>query len=281
MKKTLSMLTVAAMICTIAGCGNNTVPVTSDTSTNTSSDATASINSSTSADDSMTTSDTGMSENTSSALDIADGDDGDIDDNADDNVETVNPEEMYIVPTGDDGFRYSRLETGGVRIDGLHMSVKDAGDDYDDWYMIYPLELGGSPVREAQHSTNWDDHIAYVEFEEGYTSIPARALQQAKGLKTVIIPDTVIEIGQCAFNYCESLTNVQLPDGLVYLGDRAFAHCNDSLIITYRDKVYTYDEIDKKDGLSQLQLDIIANNPDLYDADGNYLVESKTEIECL
>ncbi len=272
MKKTLSMLTVAAMICAIAGCSNSTAPITSDSSTaNASDNTTASTSSSTSADDSATTSDTGISENTSSALDIADGDDGDTDDNADDNVETVNPEEMYIVPTGDDGFRYSRLETGGVRIDGLHMSVKDAGDDYDDWYMIYPLELGGSPVREASHSISWDDHIVHVEFEEGYTSIPAFALACAGRLETLIIPDTVIEIGQDAFYECKNLKEVHLPDNIQYVDERAFFNCFD-IVLLYRNNTYTYDTI------PQLCADIITNNPDLYDTDGNYLVESKAEL---
>ncbi len=41
---------------------------------------------------------------------------------------------------------------------------------------------------------------------------------------TVVIPETVTNIGSYAFYYCEALKNIDLPDGLERIGMRAFNH---------------------------------------------------------
>jgi len=44
------------------------------------------------------------------------------------------------------------------------------------------------------------------------------------GLTSVTMPDTVAQIGRCAFYEC-MLTNAELSAGLTYIGDYAFCHC--------------------------------------------------------
>lgn len=41
-----------------------------------------------------------------------------------------------------------------------------------------------------------------------------------------IIPETVTEIGTCAFLYCQSLTEIEIPESVTVIGDQAFQFCN-------------------------------------------------------
>ena len=42
-----------------------------------------------------------------------------------------------------------------------------------------------------------------------------------------IIPDSVVEIGKCAFLGCNGLTSVTIPNSVVEIGNRAFANCTE------------------------------------------------------
>ena len=60
-----------------------------------------------------------------------------------------------------------------------------------------------------------------IEFEEGITSIP-ECIFADTGLEEVNIPDTVTNIGQRAFAYCEKLSYLHLSDNLQGIGNYAF-----------------------------------------------------------
>ena len=47
----------------------------------------------------------------------------------------------------------------------------------------------------------------------------------SKELKSIIIPDTVTRIGDCAFFGCENLTSIVLPDSITEIGEYAFYGC--------------------------------------------------------
>ena len=77
-----------------------------------------------------------------------------------------------------------------------------------------------------------------IEFEEGMTKIPDNALindilslvsevedHEISSVKSVIIPDSVKEIGAFAFANCESLASIHIPDSVTEIGDYAFANC--------------------------------------------------------
>ncbi len=44
-------------------------------------------------------------------------------------------------------------------------------------------------------------------------------------LKQVIIPDSVISVGDCAFAFCHSLHSINLPNSVISIGDCAFVGC--------------------------------------------------------
>ena len=48
---------------------------------------------------------------------------------------------------------------------------------------------------------------------------------EEKGVKDVVIPDGVTEIGDSAFLGCSSLTSVTIPDSVTHIGENAFSRC--------------------------------------------------------
>lgn len=90
--------------------------------------------------------------------------------------------------TGD--YTYSVSE-GGAVITGYTGSKRD---------LVLPRELGGYPV----------------------TGIADDAFCHCEEIRSVIVPDSVMEIGNFAFQDCHALTSVTLPDSVRYIGYCAF-----------------------------------------------------------
>ena len=63
-------------------------------------------------------------------------------------------------------------------------------------------------------------------------SIGNYAFDGCSGLTNVTIPDGVTSIGERAFNYCNSLTNITIPDNVTFIGDYAFVYCTDLISAT-------------------------------------------------
>ena len=65
---------------------------------------------------------------------------------------------------------------------------------------------------------------------QGTTIIPDSAFSEqkwldSKELKSIVIPNLVTRIGDCAFFGCENLTSIVLPDSITEIGEYAFYGC--------------------------------------------------------
>lgn len=56
-------------------------------------------------------------------------------------------------------------------------------------------------------------------------SINGLAFASCRNLKSVVIPDSITEIGDYAFYYCDSLTSLRIPQSVTYIGESAFWKC--------------------------------------------------------
>ena len=65
--------------------------------------------------------------------------------------------------------------------------------------------------------------ITKAEIENGATSVLASLFTNCTTLKEVIIPDTVISIGNSAFSGCSSLSKITIPDSVTSIGGSAFS----------------------------------------------------------
>ena len=59
----------------------------------------------------------------------------------------------------------------------------------------------------------------------GVTDLRHYAFQDAKHLRTVVMPDTLSGMGSHAFTHCENLEQLSLPDSLVRMGRSVFRGC--------------------------------------------------------
>ena len=67
-----------------------------------------------------------------------------------------------------------------------------------------------------------DTPLRDVTFEEGITKLPAGLFHSCL-LSSITIPDTVVELEDNVFRYCENLTSIELPEGVKTIGYYCFS----------------------------------------------------------
>ena len=130
----------------------------------------------------------------------------------------------------------------------------------------------------AEH--NWGANIishtyGIIAFDRPVTKIPDEAFSGSR-LQSIVIPNSVTEIGEYAFDGCSKLTDTQLPDGLKKIGSFAFRSCESLQDIAIPKSVteigkYAFDSCSK---LTDIQL------PDGLKKIGNYAFNS-TSLESI
>ena len=82
---------------------------------------------------------------------------------------------------------------------------------------------------EQTSNTPWNSYremIKFISFNEGLTSIGARAFEDCSSLTSIEIPNSVTSIGNAAFAGCHSSTSVTIGNSVTSIGDDAFNWCN-------------------------------------------------------
>ncbi len=69
------------------------------------------------------------------------------------------------------------------------------------------------------------------------TAIGEETFKDNTGLVSVVIPDSIIDIGRGAFAGCTSLVNITIPDSVVSIGYEAFASCDSLASVVIPDSV--------------------------------------------
>lgn len=83
-------------------------------------------------------------------------------------------------------------------------AIRFLSENYDGGnVLVIPNEIGGVKV----------------------TAIEAYGFSACDSFTTLILPDSLEEIGECAFSGCESLRGVYIPDTVSAIGSHAFDHC--------------------------------------------------------
>lgn len=122
---------------------------------------------------------------------------------------------------------------------------------------------GTIPEEDFMSKYPWGEvqsNVKTVVFESGITEVPKSAFRECENLETIILSDTIekinflafsqstalksvdlpesiLEIGQSAFEYC-GLTSVDIPDSVVSIGYQAFKGCEFLSDIRLNDNVY-------------------------------------------
>lgn len=87
-----------------------------------------------------------------------------------------------------------------------------------------------------------------VRIPEGVTTIAQFAFSENENITSVTLPDSVRRIDAAAFSLCTSLTRVNVPDDVEVIAETGYTNpfgACEKVIVTYKGKEYTYEEIGK------------------------------------
>lgn len=92
--------------------------------------------------------------------------------------------------------------------------------------VVIPATIDGKQVtRIGACAFTLNDYIRTVEVPEGVMEIGMITFAQCPNLETVILPDGLLYINGGAFRECPSLSSINLPDSIESLGPMAFENC--------------------------------------------------------
>ena len=108
----------------------------------------------------------------------------------------------------------------------------------------YQYELLADGTAEITSYTGSDTEITIPSEIDGVkvTSIGKRAVAR-KAVTSVVIPNTVTNIGAYAFNYCTALESITIPDSVETIGENAFSYCKKLTSVTVPSKVTRIEDL--------------------------------------
>ncbi len=89
-------------------------------------------------------------------------------------------------------------------VSSLASAIRELDSD-----ILIDLDISAINITEIKSNT--------TEFEETFS--------YCSSLTSIILPDTLTEIGDWAFTFCSSLTSVTIPSGVTSIGKWAFCYC--------------------------------------------------------
>lgn len=119
--------------------------------------------------------------------------------------------------------------------DGLMWLGKDSFSGSNVKHVFVPKALMrevNDPSFQIQHGSAFaESTLERITFENGVNVIPDQICAQADCLDHIDLPDTVLQIGEKAFQDCSALSTVELPQSLNYIGNAAFQNSGLKTII--------------------------------------------------
>ena len=123
--------------------------------------------------------------------------------------------------------------------DGSYYILIEAKDAVE---MIIPQTYEGKPVKEiGENAFLWCKSMESVVIPEGITTISYGAFAHSN-LKELTLPESLMKIGESAFQDCEELTSLFIPDGVRSIEEKAFWGCVNLQSVTIGDGVTSIGE---------------------------------------
>ena len=89
--------------------------------------------------------------------------------------------------------------------------------------------------------SNTYDEFGVIEFDGDVKRFPNQAFYNYQNLKSIVIPDSVIRLGEYALGTCHNLISVKIGSGVKNIWDCAFISCNNLKSIELPESVETID----------------------------------------
>ena len=87
---------------------------------------------------------------------------------------------------------------------------------------------GKGSIPDVSGSCPWmvyKGNIKHLIIDDGINAIPKRGFADLSALETILLPDTMKDIGMYAFMNCASLKEIVIPGSTYYVQDQAFVGC--------------------------------------------------------
>ncbi len=113
-------------------------------------------------------------------------------------------------------YTYEKLREGGIKLtgyNGVHTKL------------VIPDNILDEPVKEIESSAFAGTDISSVMLPSTVVTIGENAFNACAELESVELGSGVISIGASAFRDCDSLASIVIPEQVVSLGEYAFADC--------------------------------------------------------
>lgn len=140
---------------------------------------------------------------------------------------TVPTEGKVEVTSQDDEYEHQYIE-GGVRLTKYRGKLTE---------IILPKTWKGQPVIDLYETFMDNSSIKSAVIPEGVVSIGDRAFADCAALEEITIPDGVEAIGESAFFGCKALLEVNIPDGVKSIGEGSFEGCDELEAVYMTDSV--------------------------------------------
>ena len=104
-----------------------------------------------------------------------------------------------------------------------------------------PATYNGKAVTEVGRFSddNGNAVLAEIVIPNSVITIGNYAFRYCSNLTRVTIPDSIITIGEDAFRGCSNLTSVTIPNSVISIGSGAFGYCSNLTRVTIPDSVTT------------------------------------------
>lgn len=135
-----------------------------------------------------------------------------------------------ILPIPSDGFTFTLSEDGSYYIVSYRSAAGDA---------IIPETYNGLPVKEIADKGFYSANITGITIPDSVVYIGENAFERCKNLKSVTIPESVTHIGNSAFESCTNLESVKINYGVTAIGNNLFMECKNLKTVTLPESVTT------------------------------------------
>lgn len=148
----------------------------------------------------------------------------------------VDPAQTVTVATGELSSKLSKDDKNGIiKLTLLgNIDARDFKTMRDSMPNLRYVDLSGTTIEaySGQNGTNLPQIAGtlpdYMTFDEN--TIPLLAFKNKGLIDTILIPSSIVNIGNSAFSYCSNLNYIQLPAGLKNIDNYAFQFCKFSSI---------------------------------------------------
>ena len=124
---------------------------------------------------------------------------------------------------GESDYTYNALDDGTIEITSYSGSAEN---------IVIPAQIDGKSVTRIGNNAFEKSSAKEIVIPDSVTDIEQYAFEGCTSLSDITLPDSLTSIGLRAFESCTALTDIALPDSLTYIDGFAFANCTSLKTVT-------------------------------------------------